>query len=125
MCLLGWTCDWAGPDNFLVTDLFYFNGSKPNPQFNYGPPELKTAFNNGLSATSDADAKAAWSQAQDILAKDLPIVPILNSTPPAAEAAYVKDFVGTGKIIEFFNSFWLDEQQSGRPSIHCDPRISR
>lgn len=109
MDLLGWTCDWAGPDNFLVTDLFYFNGSKPNPQFNYGPPELKAAFVKGQAATSDADAQAAWSQAQDILAKDLPIVPILNSTPPAAEAAYVKDFVGSGNIIEMFNPVWLDK----------------
>lgn len=109
MDLLGWTCDWAGPDNFLVTDLFYFSGSKPNPQFNYGPPELKAAFDKGLAATSDAEAQAAWSQAQDILAKDLPIVPILNSTPPAAEAAYVKDFVGTGNLIEFFNTVWLDK----------------
>lgn len=109
MDLLGWTCDWAGPDNFLVTDLFYFNGSKPNPQFNYGPPELKAAFDAGLAATNDADAQAAWSKAQDILAKDLPIVPILNSTPPAAEGAYVKDFVGTGNIIEMFNPVWLDK----------------
>ena len=109
MDLLGWTCDWAGPDNFLVTDLFYFNGSKPNPQFNYGPAELKAAFDTGQSAATDAEAQAAWSQAQDILAKDLPIVPILNSTPPAAEAAYVKDFIGSGNIIELFNKVWLDK----------------
>ena len=38
MFLLGWTCDWAGPDNFLITDLFYFNSDgTPNPQFSYGP----------------------------------------------------------------------------------------
>ena len=37
MFLLGWTCDWAGPDNFLITDLFYFNSDgTPNPQFSYG-----------------------------------------------------------------------------------------
>lgn len=70
---------------------------------------MKAAFDKGLAATSDAEAQAAWSQAQDILAKDLPIVPILNSTPPAAEAAYVKDFVGTGNLIEFFNTVWLDK----------------
>jgi peptide/nickel transport system substrate-binding protein len=110
MDLLGWTCDWAGPDNFLITDLFYFNSDgTPNPQFNYGPPELKAAFDKGLSATNPSDAQAAWGQAQDILGKDLPIIPILNSTPPAAEGAYVQGFVGTGNIIELFNSVWLNK----------------
>ncbi len=109
MDLLGWTCDWAGPDNFLVTDLFYFNGSKPNPQFNYGPADLKAAFDAGISATTTAAAQQAWSTAQDILARDLPIIPILNSTPPAAAAAYVQGFVGSGNLEEQFNTTWLNK----------------
>ncbi len=109
MDLLGWTCDWAGPDNFLVTDLFYFNGSKPNPQFNYGPADLKAAFDAGIAATSDAAAQQAWGTAQDILARDLPIIPILNSTPPAAAAAYVQGFVGSGNLEEQFNTTWLNK----------------
>ncbi len=109
MYLLGWTCDWAGPDNFLITDLFYFNGDQPNPQFSYGPPELKKAFDAALAATTDSAVKAAWEQAQDILARDLPIVPILNSKPPAAAAVYVKGFQGNGNLTEWFNTVWLDK----------------
>ncbi len=51
MWLLGWTCDWAGPDNFLVTAFFHFDGDKPNPEFAYGPPALNDAFKAGLAAT--------------------------------------------------------------------------
>ncbi len=109
MDLLGWTCDWAGPDNFLVTDLFYFDGSKPNQQFNYGPADLKAAFDKGLSATTDAEAQSAWSDAQDILARDMPIIPILNSKPPAAQGAYVQGFVGSGNLTEQFNTTWLNK----------------
>ncbi len=108
MWLLGWTCDWAGPDNFLVTAFFHFDGGKPNAEFAYGPPELKAAFDEALAATSDAAAKAAWEKAQDILARDLPTVPLVNSKPPAAAKADVKGFVGAGNLQELFNSVWLD-----------------
>ena len=82
--LLGWTCDWPGPDNFLNTAFFHFAGDKPNPEFAYGPPELKAAFDKGATAADEATAAAAWGEAQDILARDLPTVPIVHSKPPAA-----------------------------------------
>jgi len=109
MWLLGWTCDWAGPDNFLDTAFFRFSGSKPNDEFAYGPPALLAAFQKAESATDDATAGAAWADAQDILAKDLPTIPLVNSQPPAAAKAYVKGFVGAGNLTEFFNSVWLDK----------------
>lgn len=108
MWLLGWTCDWAGPDNFLVTAFFHFAGDKPNPEFAYGPPALKQAFDEALAATSDSAAGAAWGKAQDILAADLPTVPLVNSKPPAAAKADVKGFVGAGNLEELMNSVWLD-----------------
>ena len=109
MWLLGWTCDWAGPDNFLDTAFFRFSAGKPNDEFAYGPPELLTAFQTAESATDDTTAGTAWGQAQDILARDLPTIPLVNSQPPAAAKAYVKGFVGAGNLTEFFNSVWLDK----------------
>ena len=108
MWLLGWTCDWAGPDNFLVTAFFHFQGNSPNPEFAYGPPALKVAFDKALSAVDEATAAAAWGQAQDILANDLPTVPLVNSKPPAAAKADVMGFVGAGNLEELFNTVWLN-----------------
>jgi len=108
MWLLGWTCDWPGPDNFLVTAFFHFDGDKPNPEFAYGPPALKAAFDKGLSAASEADATAAWGEAQDILATDLPTVPLVHSKPPAAASADIKGFLGAGNLNEPFYPVWLD-----------------
>ncbi len=108
MWLLGWTCDWPGPDNFLVTAFFHFDGDKPGPEFAYGPPALKAAFDKGLSAASDADAKTAWDAAQDILAADLPTVPLVHSKPPAAASADIKGFLGAGNLNEPFYPVWLD-----------------
>jgi peptide/nickel transport system substrate-binding protein len=109
MWLLGWTCDWAGPDNFLDTAFFRFNGSKPNDEFAYGPAELLADFQKGEAATDDATATAAWGAAQDLLGKDLPTIPLVNSQPPAAAKAYVKGFVGAGNLTEYFNTVWLDK----------------
>ena len=108
MWLLGWTCDWPGPDNFLQTAFFHFQGNKPNPEFAYGPPALKAAFDKGATAPDDAAAQAAWSDAQDILAKDLPTVPLVHSKPPAAAKADVKGFLGAGNLNEPLYPVWLD-----------------
>jgi peptide/nickel transport system substrate-binding protein len=108
MWLLGWTCDWPGPDNFLVTAFFHFDGTKPGPEFAYGPPALKAAFDKGLSAATDAEAKTAWEAAQDILAADLPTVPLVHSKPPAAASSAIKGFLGAGNLNEPFYPVWLN-----------------
>jgi peptide/nickel transport system substrate-binding protein len=108
MWLLGWTCDWGGPDNFLDTAFFHFQGTSPNPEFNYGPPELLQAFQKAEQATDPATAQAGWTDAQNILAKDLPTVPLVNSKPPAAAKADVMGFVGSGNLTEYFNTVWLN-----------------
>ncbi len=107
--LLGWTCDWPGPDNFLNTAFFHFAGDEPNPEFAYGPPELKAAFDKAASAPDDATAQAAWAEAQDILARDLPTVPLVHSKPPAAAIAAVKGFLGAGNLNEPLYGVWLDK----------------
>ncbi len=108
MWLLGWTCDWSGPDNFLKTAFFGYTDGAPSAEFAYKNDALEQTMNDALAATDEATAKALWEKAQDLLRADLPTVPLINSTPPAAARADVMGFVGSGGLNEYFNSVWLD-----------------
>jgi peptide/nickel transport system substrate-binding protein len=107
--LIGWTCDWAGADNFLDTAFFYYSGGKPNPEYAYKNDELNALMKQAESAPSEAEANTLWEQAQDKILADMPTVPLVNSKPPAAAKAYVKGFVGSGALTEYLNSVWLDK----------------
>ncbi len=105
--LLGWTCDWAGADNFLVTAFFGYSGGKPAKAFAYKNDAMNTLFGQALQAPTVDAANAFWGQAQDLIAADMPMVPIVNSTPPGAYAAKVHGFVGASNGTEHFNSVWI------------------
>ncbi|MEP6638999.1 MAG: ABC transporter substrate-binding protein [Chloroflexota bacterium] len=109
MWLIGWTCDWAGPDNFLDTGLFYYSKGKPSPEFAYKNDDLNKLMKKAEAETSVDASKPLWEQAQDMIAKDQPTVPLVNSKPVAGAKAYVKGFVGSGGLTEFLNSVWLDK----------------
>jgi peptide/nickel transport system substrate-binding protein len=107
MFLLGWTCDWAGADNFLVTAFFGYSGGHPATQFGYKNDAMETLFNQALQAPTVDAANALWGQAQDLIAADLPMVPIVNSTPVGAYVSKLHGFVGAANETEHFNSVWL------------------
>jgi ABC-type transport system substrate-binding protein len=109
MWLIGWTCDWAGPDNFLDTAFFYYSGGKPNPEFAYKNDDVNKTMKDAEAATTLDAAKPLWEKAQDMIAADMPTVPLVNSQPVAGAKAYVKGFVGSGNLTEFLNSVWLDK----------------
>ena len=50
MWLLGWTGDWAGPDNFLKTAFFGYVGGEPSTEFAYKNDALEAAMNAALAA---------------------------------------------------------------------------
>jgi peptide/nickel transport system substrate-binding protein len=109
MWFIGWTCDWAGPDNFLKTAMFGYINGKPNPEMGYKNDAVDKGMNDALAATDDATAKADWETVQKQIAADLPSVPLVNSTPPAVAQAFVKGFVGAGNLTELLNSVWIDK----------------
>jgi peptide/nickel transport system substrate-binding protein len=106
--LIGWTCDWAGPDNFLRTAFFNYVDGKPSTEFAYKNDELNQTMSEALAATDEATAKQLWEKAQDLIRADIPTVPLVSSTPPGAARADVKGFIGSGALNEYLNSVWLD-----------------
>src|SRR5579862_1174723 len=107
MYLLGWTCDWAGADNFLVTAFFGYSGGQPAKAFGYKNDAMEALFTQALQAPTDAVANPLWGQAQDLIGADLPMIPIVNSTPPGAYVSKLQGFVGAANETEHFNSVWL------------------
>ena len=109
MWLQSYDCHWAGPDDFLYSAFFHYVGDLPSPTFGYKNDDLNALM---LAAISDADpAKALtdWQKAQDMIAADMPTVPLLNANLPAGARRYVKGFVGAGNRTEILNSVWLDK----------------
>jgi peptide/nickel transport system substrate-binding protein len=109
MWLIGWTCDWAGPDNFLDTAFFYYSGAKPNPEFAYKNDALNALMKKAEQEPTLDASKPLWEQAQDMIVTDMPTLPLVNSKPVAGAKAYVKGFVGAGNLTELLNSVWLDK----------------
>ncbi|MGA3029224.1 MAG: ABC transporter substrate-binding protein [Candidatus Limnocylindrales bacterium] len=107
--LFGWTCDWAGADNFLYTAWFGYQGGKPNLQFGWKNDAANALMLKALAEPTVDAANADWGQVQDLLAADMPAVPIVNSTPPGALTAKVHGFVGASNGIEYFNTVWLSK----------------
>jgi peptide/nickel transport system substrate-binding protein len=108
--LIGWTCDWAGPDNFLDTAFFWHDGKgEPNPEFGYKDPDLFAIMDQAKAQVSLDASKPLWEQAQDLVAKDLPTIPLVNSKPVAGAKAIVRGFVPAGNLTELLNSVWLDK----------------
>jgi peptide/nickel transport system substrate-binding protein len=107
MFLFGWTCDWAGADNFLYTAFFGYQAGKANPQFGWQNDQANQLMLQALQAPTLDAANPLWGQVQDLLAADMPTIPIVNSTPPGAYSSKVHGFVGSGNAIEYFNTVSL------------------
>ena len=107
--LFGWTCDWAGADNFLYTAWFGYQNGQPNPQFHWANDQANALMLKALAEPSADAANGDWGQVQDLVAQDLPMVPIVNSTPPGAYTSKVHGFVGASNGIEYFNTVTLSK----------------
>ena len=102
------SCRWASPDDFLYSNFRYVK-SLPSAVFGYKNDQFNTAMNAALAGKTEATAKADWQKAQDLIAGDMPTVPLLSSKLPAGARGYVRGFVGSGNQTEVLNTVWLNK----------------
>lgn len=109
MYLMGTICQWASADNFLLVNYFGYVDGKPRKQWNYKNDALQAKMEQALAAPNTQEATKLWGEAQDMLGKDLPIIPLVNAKPPAAAQTRVKGFVSSGNLREQLNTVWLSK----------------
>jgi ABC-type transport system substrate-binding protein len=77
--------------------------------FGYKNDKFNTVMDAALADKTEATAKADWQKAQDLIAGDMPTVPLLGSKLPAGARGYVRGFVGSGNENEVLTTVWLNK----------------
>jgi len=101
------TCIWDSADYFLDTAFFHYTSGTPSPEFGYANETLNTTMTAALSSVDEAAVKTAWQKAQDLVAADMPTVPLLHAKLPAAARSYVHGVVASGNMVEVLDTVWL------------------
>ena len=107
MWVSGTSCRWAGADDML--GLFRYVNGAPPAAFNYDDPTVDQAMAAAASSPDDASALTAWQKVQDLVAADMPTVPLLYVMPQAGARSYVVGFVASGLGLENLRSVWLNK----------------
>ncbi|MEW2068889.1 ABC transporter substrate-binding protein [Streptomyces sp. NPDC007346] len=73
MFRMGWIMDYPSMENYLGP-LYSTNGS--SNYYGYSNKDFDRLLQEGREAKTDAEAIAKWQEAEDVLAKDMPVVPL-------------------------------------------------
>ena len=101
--LIGWTGDYADPDNFIGV---FFQGEKP--QWGFKNPELTKALDEAEVEPDTAAREAKYQEVNKMIMDFLPGVPYAHSKPALAFAANVKGFQPSPTTNESFASVSIE-----------------
>lgn len=73
MIRLGWIMDYPLMENYLGP-LYSTNGS--SNYYGYSNPEFDELLKKGSAAPTEEEAIKLWQQAEDLLARDMPVIPL-------------------------------------------------
>ncbi len=108
MWLIGWNCDWLGIDNFLYTAFFGYREGKPNEEFAYKNDDMNKAMEDALAASDESGQQQNWDKAQDLMAADLPTIPIVSGKTPLAARTTVHGLIASPTLLELFKDVWVE-----------------
>jgi peptide/nickel transport system substrate-binding protein len=109
MAILGWTGDNGDPDNFLNTNLNSAAATEESA-YNvayYKNPELDELLKRGQTTIDEDKRRDAYYEAQEILHRDAPWVPIAYVKPPIGYQDTVQDYPASPTGGEAFNTISL------------------
>ena len=109
MAILGRTGDNGDPDNFLNT-LLNSAAATEERAYNiayYKNPELDKLLEQGQTTVDEDERRDAYYEAQEILHRDAPWVPIAYVTPPIGYQDTVQDYPASPTGGEAFNTIEL------------------
>ncbi|WP_400164111.1 ABC transporter substrate-binding protein [Brevibacillus sp. TJ4] len=92
MFMLGWTGDNGDPDNFLAT-LLDKNNIDSNNNTRWANDEYSDLMQKAKSASTQAEREQIYKQAQEIIFREVPLVPLAHSTPALAARSNVVDYL--------------------------------
>jgi peptide/nickel transport system substrate-binding protein len=95
--LIGWTGDFADPDNFI--GVFFQSFS---PQFGFRNPELFNLLDKGEAEPDEAKREEIYKQANRLIMDYLPAVPYAHSKPALGFRADVEGYVASPTTNESF-----------------------
>jgi peptide/nickel transport system substrate-binding protein len=95
--LIGWTGDFADPDNFI--GVFFQSFS---PQFGFRNPELFNLLDKGEAEAEEAKREDIYKQANRLVMDYLPAVPYAHSKPALGFRADVDGYVASPTTNESF-----------------------
>ncbi|MED1792403.1 ABC transporter substrate-binding protein [Brevibacillus nitrificans] len=91
MFMLGWTGDNGDPDNFLAT-LLDKNNIGGNNRTRWANEDAHKLLMQAQSATTKEEREKLYLQVQEIIFKDVPMVPLAHSTPALAAKANIINY---------------------------------
>jgi len=95
--LIGWTGDFADPDNFIGVFFQTFS-----PQFGFRNPELFALLDKGEAEPDQAAREETYQQANRLIMDYLPAVPYAHSKPALGFRADVEGYVASPTTNESF-----------------------
>ena len=102
--LLGWTGDYADPDNFVGT---FFQA--PSPEWGFNNPEIHNLLNEAEAETDLAERERLYQEANRVIMDFLPGVPYVHTSPALAFQANVKGYQPSPVSLEPFATVYFED----------------